>query len=638
MLKLVTFASAVASAYSLASCRNEPGRGYPLGGGEGVGSNSSFLDIYLWDAFGDGWGTAHFVARNPAGDVTPLQATCDKNAYHVQLNPCAQHANIPAQDGDYFLTLVNSVEGKPAFFWEMFWTVQVLKPDGSEASFIYTGGYNTTMVWNFKTDTDTWTLKWSEGLITDFDCDGCTGGKCKPKPKPDGKGKGDTKGDGKGDTKGGDGSDTSDTSSSSSSEEGSKKKKPYGPRAVNLEVVMHSESELGWTDVEGTFGFGSHWYISDIHDRHIFDQGQLCSKKKGECDICLGDGSYTFRVTGPAYNETQERVWVNKLKQTEPNYTIADGHSALNVFRGHHNWRFCHTEGFFNDQLKFHVLKCKCIPDLYEWADEVCDGLEAEALVVVVGVVALGGVDSELFNGNKEYMKSAIASSVTGWDASAVSIISTSVDAREVSSGNRVLSETFDVQFSVSFSAKSFGVDGTVYYNVENLVSDMSSTMATALSSGQFATQLKAGASLANEEVFAETVSASLLSLEVSAITYSGVGTSGEQLVYYYDTVEDTVVDGSSSSSSNPFNMVTMAAAVAVVAVIAVVGIFSHNKSKYSQLPVQSEHFEVSVHDSKSSAAENDQVTQSFISSKTDRVVEMEYKRALPGAHTTVAF
>lgn len=543
-----------------ANCVNEPGTGQLLGGGEGIGFNATFLDIYLWDSFGDGWNNSWFALRNPAGDVKLAHPTCDSNPVHSQINPCA---NLP-HFGSYSLSILSALgavdddDDKPQGWWEILWTVQVLDGEGNALSPLYVGGFNTTMIWDYDVINDVWTLEYTENLADEakvWECK-CTGGKCKPKPKPkSGKGKKGSKDIVKGS------GDSSDSDSSRG------ENRTYGPRAVNLRVDMFSDDSVdGWTDIAGTFGLGAHWYIADSTRTRLFDDGALCSGNSGSCNICLGDGSYVFRVTGPGNTNVSAETW-----------------------------GFCNVRGHLNNQLNFHVKKGECIPDTLRYVDDICEGI-VDSVVVVIGYVALGGISTEFFSvSDAAVVKSALAGAVNGWADSTLQIVSTGLDARSLSEGRALNSFTHDVIFSVSFHAETYGVDGTIFANVENLVSDMASTLAATFQSGVFSTQLVSGARLAGSDLFGEGVTAELISLDVSGVSYTG-----NKMVYYYDS-ESASVSSSSEESSMSMGMIILIATVAAVGFVAFVGVAAHGFNGYSKLAMQSEHEAVlaeSNHDS----------------------------------------
>jgi hypothetical protein len=564
-------------------------------------NGTQYLEVTLWDSFGDGWDEAYWMMRDPAGVLSQEQSTCWEIEKKFEVQPCEHDPS-----GGYYYMIANTIDEElPEGWWEVYWKVEVFWVNGTTTGESYEGVYNTTMVWEYDQMADRWSLTHYDG-IPDFECDGCSGGECKPKPKSkskgkndkkgSGKGKGLAKGDGKGKGKGkgkGD-SDSEDSSSSSSNSSwsesssnstfssassvsnGTSEEIKYGPRAVNLEVKMYDEADSegncnGWNDINR---IGAHWYIADYSLTKVFDDGSLCSGCAGSCDICLGDGSYVFRVTGPTFNETQEEIWWDKVGG-EPDAETVDGqaedHSVLDAYRAPYTaWEFCHAKGFFNDQLNFHVKKGKCIPDDLRWADEICDGQE-NSTVTLNGVIALAGINSEILHSSETNVLSHVISSmVEGLSADAVDITGNSLDVRSLS--QRALNSfTHDIEFSVTFIAEDFGIDGAAYAVVENLVADMASTIEASMSSSTFTSSLS-GAVLLNSVTGGE-----LVSLEILSISFPN-----NHLVYVYD---NEVASSTSSTSAGMSNAVfALAGIVSALAIVAFVGIAKHNFNGYKKV------------------------------------------------------
>lgn len=337
---------------------------------------------------------------------------------------------------------------------------------------------------------------------------------------------------------------------------------------------MKSEECNGWGDVTP---IGAHWYISDYSLTKLFDDGSLCEDDacEGTCNICLGDGSYVFRVTGPTFNETLESIWWE-----HHNGTDNGDHSVLDEHR-FQSWEFCHSRGSYNEQLNFHVKKGKCIPDDLRWADELCDAAESSE-VTLTGVIALGGISSEIFSTrDSSLVLASLSNVIEGWQVANMNVLSTSLDTRALSSSHRALNSfTHDVSFSASFVAEDYGIDGATYANVENLVNDMAATIEASFASGAFSTQLSGSAQLSGASLLSEVTSAELLSLEISKIAYAH-----SRLVYYYDQEEATVSSSSSSSSSSLSSSVVMVlVGVAVVGFVAFVGVAAHGFNGYNKL------------------------------------------------------
>ena len=131
---------------------------------------------------------------------------------------------------------------------------------------------------------------------------------------------------------------------------------------------------------------------------------------------------------------------------------------------------------------------------------------------------------------------------------------------------------TFDVVFEASFVAEmAYEVDGTSYYGLVGLASEMSEEISASMSSGQF-TELVRSIALAGGVVAMDEVnSASLVSLEIQDVTYLGT----KELTVSYDSADE---DLSSSSSTTRMSSEHMVAFISVVflglfALLGIVGI-----------------------------------------------------------------
>jgi hypothetical protein len=541
-------------------------------------NGTQYLEVTLWDSFGDGWGDAHWMLHDPAGVFTKDQSTCDDIEKKFEVQPC-DHDPI---SGYYYMFANTDDMEIPKGWWEVYWKVEVFWGNGTSTGESYEGVYNTTIVWDYDYVADRWSLVHYDG-IPNFECDGCSGGPCKPKPKPKGKsgkksggkGKGLAKGSGKG------ASEDEDVSSSynSSSSNATSDEMRYGPRAVNLEVKMYDEADSegncnGWNDINR---IGAHWYIADYSLTKVFDDGSLCSGCAGSCDICLGDGSYVFRVTGPTFNETQEEIWWDKVGG-EPDAETVDGqaedHSVLDSYRAPYTaWEFCHAKGFFNDQLNFHVKKGKCIPDDLRWADELCDTTESSS-VILNGVIALTGINSEILqSSDTTILSQIIAQLVDGWSTDMVAITGSSIDTRALTIGERALNSfTHDISFAVTFNAENFGIDGATYGAVENLVNDIGATIEASLTSGVFTS------ALSGSVLMGSVSGAQLVSLEIQSIAFLH-----SHLVYVYTSDEKAVVSSSSSTGLSTAAM-SVVGIVCVLGFVAFVGVVSHNFNGYNKV------------------------------------------------------
>jgi hypothetical protein len=330
-------------------------------------------------------------------------------------------------------------------------------------------------------------------------------------------------------------------------------------------------------------GVSPKWYIADYSMTKIFDQGSLCQGWEGNCRMCLGDGSYVFRITGPTYNETLEDEWKKKLGITVTEQDEYFDHSVFDQFR-FKSWKFCHATGSFGEQLNFHISKGKCIPDNLRWNDEICDLLNSTAYAS--GVVALHGVPSATLSAQEAHLVvNSLASVVNGWSAEHLSLVTTSLGStNDFMHGRALTTYTHLISFSVSFVTESFGVDGANYGALQNLVEDMSLTLKSAFASGSFTHEIAASAKLANDPLLANEnqMTAELVYFKLDKVAYSL-----DHLVY--------VDEEPAYAEAHPIAMSTaiLVAAVASAGLVAFVGIFLHKKNAYNKLAQESEHVEL---------------------------------------------
>ena len=414
--------------------------------------------------------------------------------------------------------------------------------------------------------------------LADFTCDGCSGEKCKNEKSKSSPSRNSKKAPIKNDKKKQKGKQTDnkkgkkslsmsqDLNNSTVGNSSSGEAMTYGERNTDVTVKMFAKECKGkhcgkncdgWEDVTR---IGAHWYISDVSQTSLFDDGSLCEGCASSCNLCLGDGSYVFRVTGPTFNSTEDE------RNTD-----------------FHVWEFCHGRGYFNDQMNFHIKKGKCYPDDLRWSNEICEE-EQESIVTASGIIALGGITSEFFAQKASTMVlDALAKTVPGWAIDTMAVTATSLDARSLlaSSENRRLlpSYTHDIQFSVSFVAEEYTVNGAAYSAVESLITDMMATLEASFATGVFAYQLRQDATTMDVDALQEVTTVELVSLEIDSIHYAS-----SHLVYYYG--DDEVQSVSATSSSNGISTTITVVFLLVVAAgfVAFVGISRHGMSSYKKL------------------------------------------------------
>jgi hypothetical protein len=194
----------------------------------------------------------------------------------------------------------------------------------------------------------------------------------------------------------------------------------------------------------------------------------------------------------------------------------------------------------------------------------------------------------------------SMAAMVDGWSANRISILSSVLDSNifsdaeassEASASARRLSTfTHDISFEVTFeSEQAFGVDGTDFAALNNLVDEISSALSAKMLSGDFMVSLTGSAALANVALLQQVQQADVVSLEVKTVTYVGVENMKESSIVL-PTYEETYMD--SSSSSYDYTTITMVMSAGGIAFVAFVGIIGKAMSgeKYENLPQDSAH------------------------------------------------
>jgi hypothetical protein len=349
---------------------------------------------------------------------------------------------------------------------------------------------------------------------------------------------------GSGDDNGSDGFGTKNTT---------KTKKRYGPPAVNLRVTMFDEYGDGWWKNDYS---GGSWYLADDRRQQLFHTGTLCDGSVGFCNLCLGDGSYTMRFTGPASNFTA--------------------------------WDFCGVTGHRATELTFHVKKGECVADSVVSLQTECMGT-VESSVSLTGVVAISGFASELVTESTyPAITKTLAAMIQGWSAENIQIVGTTLDAR--SSSRRLSDFTQDFTFEVSFVAeKAFGIDGRSYSNLENLADTLATTLSNKMASGQFESSLQLELSLSNVVSLSATSAAELISLEVSTVNYEG---SDELSVSTLPPVDFSSYTTTKNVSRYNVEAIAVFFGVAVVGFVAFVGIMRQGvtANSYETLADESAH------------------------------------------------
>jgi len=511
--------------------------------------NSTCLTGSFFDFYGDGWdGVLMNIEKEGDSDVTSVAPTCKDREVTGSL--------CPDSDGTYYFTAVHPNSSYvPENYWEVFWTLTVHNCDFSVAN-VYTGGYNSSIIFDYIGNE--WKIVYWENLWdNEKKCDACGDAKVckpkKPKSKKDNKKPGKSGPGGKPINGGGGESDTTNTTSTSNTTSVAKTKPRYGPPAVNLRLTMFDEEGDGWWLNNYK---GQSWFLADDRREKLFFTGTLCDGSSGSCNLCLGDGSYTLRFTGEDSNFT--------------------------------SWDFCGVTGHRASELTFHVKKGKCYADSVVDRKTDCHGY-VESTVTLAGVIAMSGFKTE-FTDESTYtaVASAVADIVNGinFNSVKVQVLSTTLDSRPMSDASSIVQ---DYLFEMSFVAENepFKIDGRSNAAVESLASTIATTLSSAMSSGDFQSKIHMQASLLNVVSLSNAKDAELLSLEVTAITYTGTKYMAASTLTEWTASSEY---GSSYAVSSNLKEVLGFLGVAVVGFVAFVGVMAGGIKHYEALPTESSH------------------------------------------------
>jgi len=193
-----------------------------------------------------------------------------------------------------------------------------------------------------------------------------------------------------------------------------------------------------------------------------------------------------------------------------------------------------------------------------------------QSTVTLAGVLSLSGMKSEFFD-SRDYSSilETLAYSVDGWNLNSMQVTATSLHARTLAT-----SYSHDVEFTVTFLAEDFGVDGALYAAAEGLVQDMGATLQSSIISGDFVQRLSTS-TLASSSM-KDIIAVEVLSLEIVSISYAD-----NRLVYYYDSGSSSTVSSGPALSTG---VVVLFGAVVVAGVIAVVGMVAHSYGSYQKV------------------------------------------------------
>jgi hypothetical protein len=519
--------------------------------------------------YGDGWDGEKFFIETPWGEMFSDAPTCAGGS--------VSHTFCTDASGNYPMLLIHENESyTPENYWEDLFTVSVSKCNETVAT--YTGGYNSTLIFNYDASMDKWSVMYWENLWeNEKSCDACGDARaCKPKVKSK-KGK-KSKGAKKPAGASGKPINSSESNSTTTTSKSKAKSKPrYGPPAVNARVSMFDNDNDGWWQENYR---GASWYLADDKRTTLFHTGSLCGQSgkggrdkgnrgkykksgaSGYCSLCLGDGSYSMRFSGESSGATNPA------------------------------WDFCGVQGMHSQELTFHVKKGKCIADSLLGLEADCYGTVVST-VVVSGVVNLVGLTSEFVESSQfSILPGLLADSVVGWDSKNIEVLSTTLTSRALSSSSemrRLAEFDVDVQFSASFESETdYGVEGRMYSKVKNLVATLQDSLASKVSSQGFSVSLAQSALLAGAVSLEKVQNAELVSLELVSISYEGVETMQASTLPAFD---DSQYWGSTVMNVSFYNVESLAVFFIAVAAgfVAFVGLVSHSVNGYKSVSQMSD-------------------------------------------------
>jgi len=109
----------------------------------------------LLDKFGDGWGNASLILVDPDNEVSTFAPTCGLNPLDLKLPGDA--------DGLYYFIVTTPNNQLIQNMWEIYWTVSLVNNGVTE---IYTGGYNTSLVFDFDRVRGAWSLVYWNNILS----------------------------------------------------------------------------------------------------------------------------------------------------------------------------------------------------------------------------------------------------------------------------------------------------------------------------------------------------------------------------------------------------------------------------------------------------------------------------------------
>jgi len=297
------------------------------------------------------------------------------------------------------------------------------------------------------------------------------------------------------------------------------------------------------------------YFIVSKDKTELIHEGTICSGSRG-FEVCQNnlpeDGEYVFRVAGVAPDNDDP------------------------------TWEFCGKTGGLEEELQFRIKDGKCIPGARITSTKYCAGLQSS--VVLTG--------SLLFSDVRTSFLSSADTTVLEKDIGLV-IPSSSIAIKSWTQSN----EGLRVHFSAAFTSDK----ELVYFpsNVDNLISNVETSLSSSISTGVFGDQLASGLlGFAGTQNDALRSSSSITLEEVSLFSVSYLDTSDAQrsspIEIVTAPVETTTVHTKPSGTIYTITSVGVYALVTVgIVLLGVAGVavrYLSRKRTHDPLPTDSAH------------------------------------------------
>lgn len=291
-------------------------------------------------------------------------------------------------------------------------------------------------------------------------------------------------------------------------------------------------------------GHGTQYFISDSSREVLIAAGTMCNDDwaVSSCGVYLPDGSYYFRLAGgmdrDEYNDDDYRPpWLAGRNDYDDdyysNFVVPSPLSNRDI-----TYRFCGVNGFVGDELSFQISSGTCIPTLKQ-SVETMSMYSLESRVSMVGTLYLEGLTSEFQASDNFLLEQSVMDVLSAESMMHITSVPYTDPALQLTRDQlvssyvkRLLAEKSAtslsawVNFDLDVVAEDFGVDGSSYSNIQDLVAQIADEINAHIDN----TQLKVHIT-SNYHKFQHQDGSALLKLqkeellnfEFSAVTYAQV-------------------------------------------------------------------------------------------------------------------